>query len=416
MFSSFRDLWGNSVVLLVSRILSKLATMGVVIVTARSLGVEEFGLLNSILAVTVFAGIISDFGMVMPSIRSIASSGGLDGSIVLDSITFRMVTSTAAVVVNVSAGILFGLPVITVLILSVASIFELTGTTFVRAFEGANDFRLVSRFTVIERLLYGALSIGSVLIFGTVTAFAVGVLIAHSVFLTLTYRAFHQKFATAKSSITGKGFGMYAAVGLPFLLTTVFSNIFYKSDTMFISQFTGNHNAGLYNAAMRLLDAQMMIPFTVMTTVFPRLSRLHFEQSKDYRAYFIRHMFLMASAGIFFCLATYVGAPYFIPLIYSGDFSASVMILQLLSLMLVFVFMNVLFSQTLVSIHKERVFTGVMLFNAVLSIGGKWFFVPEYGITSAAVVRVALEAFSCVVMGGFIFYYVFYRREHLPLQ
>ncbi len=165
-----------------------------------------------------------------------------------------------------------------------------------------------------------------------------------------------------------------------------------------------------------LLDAQMMIPFTVMTTVFPRLSRLHHEQSQDYRAYFKRHVILMTTAGTFFFLATYFGAPYFIPLIYSGDFVASVKILQLLSLMLIFVFMNVLFSQTLVSIHKERVFTGVMLFNAVLSIAGNSFLVPVYGITSAAVVRVSLEAFSSIVMGGFIFYHVFYRRENVPLQ
>ncbi len=416
MFSFYRDLWDNSIVLLVSRILSKLATMGVVIVTARSLGVEDFGQLNSILAVTVFAGIISDFGLVMPTIRSIASSGGLDGTMVLDSVIFRTFTSGSAVVVNIIAGVLLGLPVLTVLILSIASIFELTGTTFLRAFEGASDFRLVSRYTVIERLVFGVISIGSVLLFGTVFAYAVGVLIAHSIFLMLTYRVFRKRLGTFSNSTVRTRAGYFSAIGMPFLLTTVFSNIFYKSDTLFISQFTGNHNAGIYNAAMRLLDAQMMIPFTVMTTVFPRLSRLHHEQSQDYRAYFKRHVILMTTAGTFFFLATYFGAPYFIPLIYSGDFVASVKILQLLSLMLIFVFMNVLFSQTLVSIHKERVFTGVMLFNAVLSIAGNSFLVPVYGITSAAVVRVSLEAFSSIVMGGFIFYHVFYRRENVPLQ
>lgn len=415
ILSTVRDLWGNSVVLLISRIMSKLATMGVVIVTARILGVEEFGLLNSILAVTVFAGIISDFGLVMPTIRSIASSHGRDGSIIQGSITFRMITSLTACIMNAAAGFTLGLPVETVMVLSVASVFELTGTTFIRSFEGANDFKLVSKFTVVERLLYGGITIGTLFLFGTVFAFALGVLTAHSIFLFLSFREYRKRFAGEPLDRRGFTLRYFAAVGLPFLLTTVFSNIFYRSDTLFVSQFSGNHDAGIYNAAMRLLDAQMMVPFTVMTTVFPKLSSLHHEQSGDFLAYFKHHLVLMTLAGIIFLLVTYAGAPFFIPLIYSGDFSASVGILQLLSLMLIFVFLNVLFSQTLVSIHQERVFTGVMLFNAVFSVLGNWTLVPKYGITAAAFVRITLEASSCILMGGFIFYRLFYHREKFPL-
>ncbi|MFZ4618997.1 MAG: flippase [Bacteroidota bacterium] len=397
------NIWNNSILLLISRVLAKLATMGVVVVTARCLGVEGFGIFNSVIAVSMFAGIVSEFGLMMPTIRSISNSDTKDGSVVVRSLSFRIIASAGACILTVFAGWYVALDPLVILILSIASVFELNGTTLIRSFEGVNDFRLVSVYTVIERLLYGSIVIISALLFRSVTALSIGILLADSIYVAVAYSAFQRRFGRITFVFTVKDLREYALMGLPFLLTTVFSNVYYKIDTILIGHLASMQDVGIYNAGMRILDAQMMVPITVMTSVFPQLSLLFHQRSAEYGATVKKYLLFMTSAGIIFSVLTFAVAGVIVPLLYSESYTNAINILQILSLMLVFFFINALLFQTLISMHKELVFTGIMLFSAAASLILNVLLIPRYGIVASAWVRVAIESSTCIFAGAYIF-------------
>lgn len=413
-----RNFWNNSILLLSSRIAAKLTTMIVVVVTARVLGVEDFGVYNSIISLSIFAGLISDFGLLMPSIRSIASSERSRNNIVSRSIPYRMALSGMACVVIMIGGATLHLDLGIVLLLSIASIFEFNGMTFIRSLEGIKEFQRVSLYTVIERLLYGSCAIAALMLFPSVYSLAWGIVIAHAAFFVIALRVFRRSFGSISIRVQDLNFIEYFKIGLPFFLTTIFSNIYYKADTLIIGSITSMHDVGIYNAAMRIIDAQMMVPITMMVSVFPQLSQLYHRQSAEFRPTIQKYFFILTSSGIVFAVITFAGSEIFIHLLYSDAFDASVVLLQILSIMLLFFHLNALFFQTLISMHKEIIFTGIMLFSALASIVGNISLLPHFGISATAWIRVGIEISTCLFAGLYILYFFIRRAQSsvMPLK
>lgn len=391
-------MWKKNFFLLVSRTLAKLATIGVVVVAARVLGVEQFGLYNAILVLTMFAGLISDFGLVLPTIRSIAKSNEKENLLFSKSLSLRLVLSLISLSIITSIGFITQLPFEIILLLSIASIFEANGTTLIRTFEGIGKLNTVSFYTVFERLLYGALTILGIFIFKTIFALAVGTLIAHTIYLLVAVNAFQKKFGRLQLQWEWQEISEHLKLGLPLFLTMIFSNIYYRIDTLFITHYCSLHDVGIYNSAIRIIDAQMMVPLTMMASVFPHLSKLHHETPEQFSKNFFRYVKIFFLTGLLFAILTYAGAELIIKILYPTTYNDAVLILQIVSLIPVFYFMNALLSQTIIAMHKETWYTIVMFLSASLLVIGNNYFVPRYGIFASAWLRIVIELLTSIIL------------------
>lgn len=410
----WRKVIGNSVPLLAVRVISKLATIAVMVFAARGLGKSAFGIYSTILAVTSLSGVLSDFGLVFPTIRSIAKRDVGEQQEVAATFSARLFWSITALSATVIAGIVLQIPMFVILLFAVSSILDVSATALIRSFEGKQEMNTVTLYTFVERAVFCALVLGALWSFGTLEAIAVATCISYGLMFFFALLLFQKRFGFLQLYFSRKSLKEYTVIGLPFFITVVCSVVYDKADTLLLSMFRSNSEVGIYNAAMRVIEAQLFIPLTMMATILPALSRLHHDADPAFVTVLKRSFVIFGAIGLLIAIFLFTTAPILVPMLFSSSYQDAAAVLQVLSLMLTFYFINYLVFQSFIAIHKEIIFTGIMFFSAAASIVGNIIVIPRYGYLGAAWMRVLIETLSCVAATLILIWEV--RRRDSPMQ
>lgn len=387
------NLVGNSLLLVSVRLLSKVGTVVVMVAVARVLGAETFGLFSALLALVIFAGLMADFGLVLPTIRSISTASAIHYQFVEETLSARLFWSILSFFSIVAVGLILDFPLALVVLFGVSSILEQTANSFARSFEGLGDIRTVTLYTLAERGLFALFVLGALMWQGTLAGVAVAYLIAQSVIFFFSIVLFRRRFGRLRFRFSFVSLKSLSLIGFPFLLTALFSTLNYRVDTLVLSTLKGDVDAGIFNAAQRVIDAQMFIPMTIMVTVYPVLSRLFVSRRTEFLRLFSRSVWIFLGAGALLTITMSLVSGFVIQVLYGSSFEKASGVLQILSTMLVFYFVNFLLSQTLVAMKKESVFTWIMLAAAMITTTGNILMVPVHGYLASAWVRVGSEVF-----------------------
>ena len=404
----WKTVFSNSFLLLSVRVVSKVATIIVMVLAARHLGIDQFGLFSAILAATSLSGILSDFGLVLPTIRSV--SKGVDGerAIVGETFSARLFWGSIAFAGVLGFSFLAGFPAAAAILFALSSIFETCWTALIRAFEGRLEMKIVTVFTLLERVIFSVSVVGALLLAGTLVSVSIGYLVSSVLMLVVSLFIFQKRFGDLQIRLSWKQIVEQSAMGLPFFITAGFSAFYYKADTILLGLMRGNAEAGIYNAAMRVIDAQMFIPMAVMATIFPSLSRLFHEKDTRFLSLFKNSFFFFLVSGAIVTGLIYFFSPALINVLFPPAYRDSITCLQYLSLLLVFYFLNFLLSQTLIAMHLERLYTAIIVLCASMSFMVNLFIIPAYGYNGAAGMRVGME---CIMSVSFVAVFIVNIRK-----
>jgi O-antigen/teichoic acid export membrane protein len=392
----WKDIINKSLLLFVARVGAKLATVLVMVILARILGADSFGMLSAILALSLFAGLMSDFGLILPTIRAISGQTGAICEIVQGTFTIRILGATIGMAIVLVGGMWLNLPLHFVLILGLSSVLESLATSVARSFEGRREIHVLTFYVVSERVIFALVVVAAALMFRSIGAVVLAQLVAYSISLSVALFIFARRVGWLKVRFSMEGIQSYVRTGTPLLLTSIVSTLFYRADILLLSHYRSNVEIGFYNAAFRLIDAQMFIPMTIMVSIFPTLSKMHFERNKDFLVVFRKSFLLLSSAGVFVMIILILAGPFLIRLLFTEEYKESIRVLQILAIMLPFYFVNYLLSQSLVAIHQETVFSKIMVVAALLSVCLNVMVVPTYGYIGSAWIRVAGEVIAFV--------------------
>ncbi len=396
MKSIWAKIIGGSLPLLAVRIISKLATISVMVFVARRLGKDGFGVYSTILAITSLSGTLADFGLVLPTIRSIAKKDGNEQNEVAATFSARIVWSSVALILASTVGIVYQVSLPVILFFAISSIMEASSTALIRSFEGKLEMKTVTFYTFAERAAFCVMVLSALSLFGQLQSVAIATCFSYGVMFLVSLFLFQRRFGRLRLHFSFSDFGNYSAIGLPFFITVVFSTIYYRADTLLLGTYRNEGEVGIYNVALRVIDALMFIPMTVMATILPTLSRLFKNEYPMFLHVFKRSLLAFAVMGLLASLCVFLAAPLLIRLLFSSTFDDSSGALRVLSIMLTFNFVNWLLTQSLIAIHREIDFTAIMIVSALLSISGNMFLIPMYGYLGAAWMRVFVESASCI--------------------
>ena len=400
-------LFNTSFLLLGTRVITKLITVFVMAVLARVLGVAQFGLLSSVMALTLFAGLVADYGLIMPTIRSISSNIGQTHSILQHTITIRIVGSFLGFACVVVVGYWLGLPIVLVSVFGISSIQESISTAIIRSFEGRQEMKIVTIYAVIERFVYALLIISLTMYFNNIEGVAFAHLLAFSINLVIANIIFSTRLGSLKIELELNKLSYYLQLGTPFFITSIVTAVFYKADTLLLNHFRSPSEVGIYNAALRIIESQMFIPMTMMVSVFPILSKMYHEKDLNIISVFYKMFQLFIIVGLSIAAIIYFTAPMLIQILFTKEYRASVLALQIISLMLPFYFCNYLLSQSLIAIKKETAFSLTMVITSLISLGLNYFIIPYYGYIGSAWVRVCGE-----VLASSIFLWILIEQKN----
>ena len=195
-------------------------------------------------------------------------------------------------------------------------------------------------------------------------------------------------------------------VSWPFWLSVVFVQIYFQVDTVMLSFMKGYEATGLYNAAYKLINVIVKIPWIVVLVLFPVMSELHGKLSKDLLKKVLEkgaHAMIVLSFPLI--VGTTILAQRIIGFIYKQGFSDSVIVLQILVCTTSFLFLSNLIGWFLNAVDMQKIFTyttGVsLLINVLLNI----ILIPSLSYVGTSIATVAT---SCI---NFMLLYYFSSKK-----
>ncbi len=179
----------------------------------------------------------------------------------------------------------------------------------------------------------------------------------------------------------------------PFALLQILTGSFDQIEIVFLSIFHNETAVGIYAAAFKLITLWHIIPHNLMQVIFPLLSQTYAESKEKF--YELQQQVVKYLLALAFPLAagTMATAPAIIRFFYGDGYEASVLALQILSLMIIITFVEEVMWRILVASDRENValkaqiigIVGRIIFSFILIptgsyIGTAWTLVIAFGL------------------------------------
>jgi len=198
--------------------------------------------------------------------------------------------------------------------------------------------------------------------------------------------------------------------GIPFLAYGVLGVIYYRVDVVLLSLMTNDAVVGWYGAAYRLFDTMAFLPSLVIVTImYPVFSKLTLTSKTDLKLAIEKSMNFLLFVVIPAVAIMIVAAPSIIGFLYHrAEFMQAFPALQWLAPGLIFLYINMVLTTTLVSTGKEKKITLMAAVALVFNFGLNLILIPHYQHVGAALATTLTEL---LFIGPFIW---FLPRDLLP--
>lgn len=187
----------------------------------------------------------------------------------------------------------------------------------------------------------------------------------------------------------------------PIGISIFFNLIYYKADTLILSQFRPFAEVGIYGAAYRVLDILTTMPFMYMGIVLPILAHAWSSKENARFAQLLRDSYLvMALCAAPIIAGTIALSKQIMTLVAGPDFSAAGPILNILVIAAGVIFLGTVSSHAVVALHQQKSMLKIYIITAIITLIGYVLFIPQYGMWAAAGLTLFSE--SLVAIGSTI--------------
>lgn len=177
---------------------------------------------------------------------------------------------------------------------------------------------------------------------------------------------------------------------IPFVVSGALGVIFYRIDTVLLSLMTSTAVVGWYGAGYRLFDTLVFIPNIIINAVmFPIFSKLSadFNSQSTLKMAIEKSMNLLVICAIPIASLFVIAAPNIIGFLYHRpEFANTVPVIQALAPGLVFLYINALFVNIIITTRGEKKVPILSAAALVFNLGLNLYLIPRYQQVGAAVV------------------------------
>lgn len=377
---------------------SKTVVLATTFISARLLGVHDFGLLASLQGIAIVSGSVLDFGTSMFVQRELAATR-LTPASWRTAVRIRLWLTPIAVVLALACVVQVHSPLGLALAFMVAASVAMNISALTNgALQGQLRFRSSALTQGAGRLVFllvllveWATHLSSLP--GIAAAFALGEVGIASIQWSLVRRAVPRVVA----SNTGTHVSIAAA--LPYWLNSVFNLIYNRADAAIVALLAGATQAGLYAPASSIQSALMIIP-GLATAALPSVGAYAFTAHGSRT---LRHMLritLIASVllGALAATAGAALAPTLLQRVAGGTFAGAVVPTQILVWSLPFAGAEFALLGYLIALGRPNATTWGFATSLVTALVGLAALSPRYGAIGAAFGSLAREPVTVGVL------------------
>jgi len=394
-------LWGTEIA-------GKILQFILVIAIARYLGDVGLGKYAFVFSFVGLFTIVSDFGTGLYMVREVARDNKLAQRFFENIFWFKLLLSVLIIVGSISLILLTSNEPDVRFAVGIAAmhlLFANLSGVVSGIFQAYEKLETVSIINFIERLVLVGIGFfallnghGLMMIF---VAYLLSTIISFVLFSVFARRVVRFRFRIDIPFIKQS-----LRYGMPFWLTGVFNLIYFRIDTVMLTYMAGFEVTGWYSASYRALDALYFIPGSVILVLYPVMSRLYVTRKEEVRQLYFRATHFLFLLGLPISIGTMLIADKIIPLLYSTEFTESILVMQIIIWAATLIFVSSITGNLLNAIGKAKLFTlatGIgMVINVVLNL----LLIPLYQHIGASVATIITE----VIILGLLMYFA-YRQD-----
>ncbi len=210
------------------------------------------------------------------------------------------------------------------------------------------------------------------------------------------------------SDLNIKVWPRYMRVAVIMAFSFVIINVYHTFDTLMLGVFTTPETVGWYNAAYKVILQFVGLAIILQVVFGPVFSRQRDRSAELAETLNYFSVLLMIIAGLV-CGLVFLLGDHIILLLFKQSYFNAIGILRLLSVSLLFVFIQFIFTSPLLYCGHEKVYLVSMFAGAVVNITLNFVLIPLFGYSGAA----AATIISNVII-GLTGYYFLNGRTDIP--
>ncbi len=410
--SDFRKLATNFSFLICGEVISKVFTFAAFAFLARTFGPEKFGYLEFVLALMIFATLISDFGANPLGSREVAKSPAEIGEIVTSIIVMR------AVLAIVTYCLLVGFMQIffsdksqlknLILLYGLSLFFIPFFLQFV--FQGIEKMKWVAICSVIRQMVF---AVGVFVIVSTVKELwvvaCVEIAAVFSVALYCVYTLVFHVRATGFKTDAKRLWNTFRDA-LPIGLSDITWALMWYFATILLGLLTAGKEVGWFSAAHRPVMTLHTFVWLYFCNLLPTISRSANEQ-KDVLNNLMRYsMSFMSWGTIFLGAVVLTMAEPLMVLVFGDKFRESARVIKILIWMIPLSSLGCHYRYILIGYGQQKYEFIAQAVAAVVSVIMGFILIPIYAEKGAAIALITAISIYCVLVYIFVKIYI----RHIP--
>ena len=390
----------NSFWLVAGNIVSKILRGGLIILAARILQTEGYGIYAYALSFAGFFTIFSDIGLSSLLTRELTKHRGEDiNSYIATTFYVKIFLVALSVALTALVGPHFTkiaevrtlMPIVAFL-----TAFDSMRGFFYSITRSANQMEIEARSILLTEISIDSLSVAALLIhpaaswvlFAYVIGDAIGCLAigwrTRSIWLPAMKKHFDKKLV---KQIVGSAW--------PFAIMGLLGSFMINIDSIVIGWFRSTYELGLYAAAQKPVQLLYILPSLFSTGLFPIITKMaHQNEKKDVENAtnkLFRGVILIALPITF---GGIVLGQSLVNFIFGASYAGAALTFELLLLTLAPVFAGIVWGNVIFAYDKQKIFIITSLVGAILNTGLDFILIPSYGLPGSAVATIISQLAS----------------------
>lgn len=172
----------------------------------------------------------------------------------------------------------------------------------------------------------------------------------------------------------------------------LFGNLYFQIDTILLGFIRGDQDAGIYQAAFKIMLMLLLIPEIAISTILPMLSKV-FVNNRELWSNIGRLLFkILFFIALPVAILLYFNSDIIITIVFGGKgFNEAIPVLQIFSFVILLRFSVEPFALMLTTANRQRIRMYVVITATILNLIINSLVIPYYGIIGAAWVSVGIN-------------------------
>lgn len=374
-----------------AHIIEKLITLAIVVILARYLGVEGYGVYALALSFVGLFGHLFDGGLNLLLMREMSRENidrpQLAGHVFIGKIFLGCIILIAIILLAIVLGYQKTV-LLSIIIYGVSMFFLSFSNTFRSIFIALGRTEFEGFLLVLNRLLL----LGGVVLFAALSIKIPGIITAHliAVIIVVILGAYLCKkfFFAPLWNRDYQSIKKLFKESMPFAIGAIMGEIFFNIDNVMLSKMAGMESVGYYNAAYKLSFSGMLFANTLTLVTYPYFSRKWPGDKDNVFKMFDGILKALIIVSVAFALSASILSENIIAFVFGEQYRNSVMLFNILVWSVPPLYVMHLTGRVLEAIGAQRFTANTMLISVAINISLNFILILKYGAIGASIATV----------------------------